>query len=61
MAAESDSESSNLSATDWRKIRQLVDRAVNHKESRGTQRNRRVYHAINIALESYLLDCVVTE
>jgi hypothetical protein len=34
MATESDSESSNLSASDWRKIRQLVDRAVNHKESR---------------------------
>jgi hypothetical protein len=31
---ESDSESSNFSASDWRKIRQLVDRAVNHKESR---------------------------
>jgi hypothetical protein len=43
IAAESDSESSNLSATDWRKIRQLVDRAVNHKESRKiSQLNRTI-------------------
>ncbi|KAG9185052.1 hypothetical protein G6011_02999 [Alternaria panax] len=43
MAAESDSESSNLSASDWRKIRQLVDCAVNYKESRKiSQLNRTI-------------------
>ena len=43
VAAESDSDSSNLSASDWRKIRQLIDRAANHKESRKiSQLNRAI-------------------
>jgi hypothetical protein len=42
-APGSDSESSNLSASDWRKIRQLVDRAVHHQESRKiSQLNRTI-------------------
>ena len=32
-ASSSDSDSSALSSSDWRKIRTLIDRAVNHKES----------------------------
>ena len=43
IAAKSDSDSSNLSASDWRKIRQLIDRAVNHKDSRKiSQLNRTI-------------------
>jgi hypothetical protein len=53
MAAESDSESSNLSASDWKKIRQLIDCAVNHKESRKiSQLNRTI---IKLSTQSQLV------
>ena len=53
MAAESDSESSNLSASDWKKIRQLIGCAVNHKESRKiSQLNRTI---IKLSTQSQLV------
>ena len=54
VAAESDSDSSNLSASDWRKIRQLINRAVNHKESRKmSQLNRTI---LKLSTQSSLVE-----
>ena len=42
----SDSESSALSASDWRKIRALIDRAVNQKDSKKIEKLHRALHTI---------------
>ncbi|KAG9185049.1 hypothetical protein G6011_02996 [Alternaria panax] len=47
IAAESDSEWSNLSASDWRKIRTLIDRAVTHRESSKISQLDRTVHRLS--------------
>ena len=44
----SDSDSSALSASDWRKIRQLIDYAVNNKDSRKVDKLYRALHRVTV-------------